>query len=237
MLETGLAASCPGTSQTSAHLRNRFRYDALSAITLLLLAIPATQSQAEPMLKLHLQPVANRAIPEPISVEDYRGTLQWGYERLSFIAPGGEIRWDAWTDPSYIGIAQTAMRLVEQTAVGNRACNDFFARMPGGKTFAELWQATGPERIQISFSPGPSGTWRAATYAFTAPYEWTITEITVKLGPASVASAMVHEATRSNGVGADVKTAYGAERACGMRQYVLDKPLLQQLGWKPRRLD
>ena len=197
----------------------------------------APHSHAEPMLKRELQAVTGRTTPAPITVEDYHGSLQWGYERLKFIAPGGELRWDAWTDPVYIETAQAAMRLVEQAAVGNRKCNDYFALMPGGKTFDELWQATGSERIRVSFSPGPSGTWRAATYPYTAPYEWTITETTVKLGPASVASAMVHEATRTNGIGPQWRIAYGAEAACGVRSYTLDRSIMRQLGWRHWRDD
>ena len=203
----------------------------LSALVLMSISM-SFASHAEPMLKREIQPVTDRVTPSPIPVEDYHGSLQMGYERVKFIAPGGELRWDAWTDPAYIKIAQEAMTLVEQTAVGNRKCNDYFALMPEGKTFDELWHATGPRRIRISFSPGPSGTWRAATYPYTAPFEWTIAETTVKLGPASVASAMVHEATRSNGVGPQWRIAYGAEAACGVRSYILNRSVMQQLGWR-----
>lgn len=202
------------------------------AIALACTLAAGVSAHAEPMLKFGLQPVASRSTPAPLAVEDYHGSLQTGYEHLNFIAPGGELRWDAWTNPAYIETARAALAQVERIAVGNQHCNDYFTRMPGGKTFDEIWHATGPERIRISFSPGSSGTWRAATYAYTAPYEWTITESAVKLGPASVASAMVHEATRSNGVGSQWQLAYGAETVCGMRSFVLNRAIMQQLGWR-----
>jgi hypothetical protein len=74
--------------------------------------------------------------------------------------------------------------------------------------------------------------WRAATYGTSLPFDWTITENTVLLGPASVASAMVHEASRTNGSGADVQTAYGAEVACGVRQFIINRPVMEKLGWR-----
>ena len=209
----------------------KYAYLELMVLALMLGSINVN-AQAEPQLKLMQQPVAGRITPEPISVEDYHGSLQAGYERLKFIAPGGELRWDAWTDSAYIETARAALSLINEQVVGNRECNDYFATMPEGKTFDQIWQATGAERVHVSFSPGPSGTWRAATYTYTAPYEWTITENTVRLGPVSVASAMVHEATRTNGVGAEWQLAYGAEAACGVRPFILNRAIMQQLGWR-----
>jgi hypothetical protein len=188
---------------------------------------------AEPMLKLLNQPVSGRITPEPMVIEDYHGKLQRGYETIHFVAPGGELRWDAWIDPDYIEVARQAMQMVGQKAVGNEACNRYFREnMPGGRSFDEIWQATGPQRIRISFSAGPSGAWRAATYPYKAPYEWTITENTVKFGPQSVASAMVHEATRTNGVGPEFRIAYGAATACGTREFMLTRTIMRRLGWQ-----
>lgn len=217
------------TQAVIAHLRR-------AALVLGLLIAAAVN--AEPQLQLPTQQPALRATPAPFTVPDYQGSLAQGYRMIYFIAPGGELRWNAWTDPSYIAIAREAMRLVEQRAIANPACNRFFAeRMPGGKTFTQLWHADGPNRIRISFSPGPSGTWRAATYRDSAPFDWTISETAVRLGPESVASAMVHEATRSNGIGPEVAIAYGAERVCGMAHFLLTERLIRQLGWKilPKR--
>ena len=188
---------------------------------------------AEPLLHLPGQKVSQRTTPAPFAVAEYHGVLQQGYQRLGFIAPGGELRWQAWTEPRYIDVARAAMALVERRALPSESCNRFFAeRMPGGRTLSELWHATGSSRIRISFSPGPSGVWRAATYASSAPFEWTITETTVLLGPESVASAMVHEATRSNGVASEYGLAYDAERVCGMAHFLLTEPLIRRFGWR-----
>lgn len=130
------------------------------------------------------------------------------------------------------------MRLIEQRAVGNRRCNRFFRNnMPKGKSFDQIWQGKGLERIRVSFSPGPSGIWRAATYGESTPYEWTVTEIAVRMGVESVASAMVHEATRTNGIGAEGGIAYQAESICGMRHFMLTPQLIQQFGWRSKRAD
>ena len=217
-------------SALTAVLTLRFRRIFGVFLTMTLLPLTAT---TEPLLKLVAQPVAGRITPESFEVADYQGTLQMGYDRFEYIAPGGTIRWEAWTDPAAIATVREAMQIVAEKALDNPRCDAYFAdNMPGGKTFSQIWNAQGPERIQVSFSPGPSATWRAATYGNSAPYEWTITEATVLLGPESIASALVHEATRTNGIGPEFQIAYGAEAACGVRSYILTRGLIQQLGWK-----
>ena len=193
---------------------------------------------AEPLLKVSAQPVSNRTIPLPFEVDDYKGTLHWGHEKITFTTPGGIIRWNAWTNTDYIAVAKHAMKIVENRAISNSRCNHFFAKkMPAGKTLTEIWHANGPERIQISFSPGPSGIWRAATYGVSAPYEWTITENAVKLGPENIASAMLHEATRTNGIGGGKNQyiAYQAENICGMQQFILNMKFIKKLGWQIKK--
>ena len=135
-----------------------------------LLIFPLFQpGMAEPMLKLLNQPVTGRITPPPMTIDDYHGKIQRRYEIIRFIAPGGELRWNAWENPDYIALVRAAMQLVEERALNNEACNHYFSqRMSRGKTFSEIWNADGPERIRISFSPGSSGTWRAATYT---PFE------------------------------------------------------------------
>ena len=186
---------------------------------------------AAPFLRLTLQSVANRTLPPPIPVSDFQGAIPLGYGKLHFIAPGGVLRWDTWSNPHYIAAAQAALRLIEQRAVGNARCNNYFAGMAKGKTFDQIWNGTGPTRIHISFSPGPSGTWRAASSPYSAPFEWTITEPTVKLGPESIASAMLLEATRANSVGPQWQIAFGAEEACGVPAPVLSEGIVHRLGW------
>ena len=206
-----------------------------SSIIFIVIAIFSMTCTAEPTLKTSAQTVSNRAIPAPFDVDDYKGTLKWGQDKIRFVAPGGTIKWEAWQDKNHIETAKQAMEIITNRALSSARCNHFFAsKMPRGKTFAEIWHATGPERIQISFSPGPSGVWRAATYGNSSPYEWTITENTVKLGPESIASAMLHEATRTNGIGGgkDQYIAYQAEHVCGMRQFILNMTFIKTLGWK-----
>ena len=209
----------------------------ISAITLM---NTSTACLAEPVFKVTSQLVIARAIPPPFVVDDYQGVLKWGHEKITFSAPGGVIRWDAWDDPHYLSQAEKAVYIVQKRALNNSRCNHFFAtKMPAGKTFAEIWRATGEKRIRISFSPGSSGVWRAATYGRSAPYEWTITETAVKLGPESIASAMVHEATRTNGIGGgkDQYIAYQAERVCGMKQFIFNISIIKQLGWEIENIE
>ena len=206
-------------------MRLRLRYLSL------ILSVLWNTALAEPWLHQTVQPVIARAIPESFRVEDYVGMLQWGPQRIRYMAPGGIITWQAWEDEQAIQIVRQGMALVAEKAVGNPRCNDYFAQMPRSKTFDQIWRGQGQEQIRISYSPGPSGMWRAATYGSSLPFDWTITETTVRLGPESVASALVHEASRTNGVGADFKTAYGAEVACGMRQFILNRTVIETLGW------
>jgi hypothetical protein len=198
----------------------------------LILSVILHVAQAEPRLRLPDQPVSIRTNPEPFVVDDYEGVIRWGPQRIRFTAPGGSITWQVWENETYIAIITSAMQLIAQKALGNRRCNNYFAAMPRGRTFDQIWQSAGRDRIHISFSPGSSGMWRAATYGTSLPFDWTITENTVVLGPASVASAMVHEASRTNGSGADVKTAYSAEVACGMQQFIINRPVMEKLGWR-----
>lgn len=205
-----------------------------SAAAVLLMGLAATAG-AEPLFHLPNQPVLGRMSPAPFSVEDFHGTLNWGYDRVSYTAPGGMLRWNAWTEADYLATATQALQWVEQRAVGDERCNRFFQQMPRAMSFDEIWHGKGPERIRISFSPGPAGIWRAATYGDSAPYEWTITETTVRMGVESVASALVHEATRTNGIGAEARIAYQAESACGIRHFLLTPQLVSQFGWRSER--
>lgn len=193
----------------------------------------AAEVDAEPQLKMSKQPVNGRITPAPKVIEDYIGNLQRGFGNMTFIAPGGELRWDAWSEPNYIRAVRAAMQIVEQRALGNPLCNHFFReQMPRGLSFDQIWNAEGAQRIRISFSPGSSGTWRAATYPYSAPYEWTITETTVLLGTESIASALVHEATRTNGIGPEYAIATRAEKVCGMQQFALNLAVVRRLGWE-----
>jgi len=136
-------------------------------------------------------------------------------------------------NPDHIAVVQKAIRLIERRALSNSACNEYFSsQMPGGNSFAQIWNAVGANRIRISFSPGPAGVWRAATYGNTAPFDWTITETTVSLGPESVASALVHEATRTNGIGPEYAVAFRAERVCGMAHFLLTERTVRDLKWR-----
>lgn len=185
---------------------------------------------AEPYLHLPLQAVTSRAAPLPVPIDPHRGSFKWGNEWVELIALGGELRWEPWTRPMFVAEVLNAMRLVENRAVGNEWCNRYFSQfMPNGRTLKEIWNATGAQRIRISFSPGPSGMWRAGTHA-SAPFDWTVTENAVRLGPESIASALVHEATRTNGVTHERHVAYGAARACHTSPYVLSEQMLESLG-------
>lgn len=206
------------------------------SVVALWLGLAAATVEAEPLFHLPNQPVSGRMSPAPFDVEAYHGTLNWGYDRVSFTAPGGVLRWNAWIDAEYLTIAKQALQVVEQRAVGNARCNRYFReQMPRAKSFDQIWHGKGPERIRISFSPGPAGIWRTATYGESAPYEWTITETTVRMGVESVASALVHEATRTNGIGAEARIAYQAESACGIRHFLLTPQLVSQFGWRSER--
>jgi hypothetical protein len=223
-------------SHSKDRISEQFRIDNLVAVTLLALwlgILPLSETAAAPQLKTLEQPAAGRITPASRVIEDYTGSLQTGFGSVTFIAPGGELRWDAWTHPDHIQMILVAMQIVEQRALGNPLCNRYFReRMPGGRSFDQIWNAGGAQRIRISFSPGNSGTWRAATYPYSAPYEWTITETTVMLGAESIASAMVHEATRTNGIGPEYAVAARAEQICGMQQFMLSLPTIRRLGWK-----
>lgn len=188
-------------------------------------------SHAGPVLRLTPQPAPEYPLPAPVPVKDFQGAIPTGYGRLHFIAPGGMVRWEIWDKPRYIATAQAALRLIEERALGNRQCNDYFALMPKGKTFDQIWNGAGMMQIHISFSPGPSGTWRAAAASYTSPFEWTITESTVRLGPASVASALLLEATRTNSIGPQWTISFGAEAFCGLPSPVLNRDKIHRMGW------
>lgn len=214
----------------------RLRRKKIQRLILFALISQTTLTSAEPMLHRDVNTVTERVTPKPFYVEDYKGKLTQRYGEIEFTAPGGMVRWDPWTSHRYIGVVISAMRIVEERALGNSYCNAFFREsMPKRRSLSEIWHATDAQQIRISFSPGPSALWRAATYGETSPYEWTITETTVLMGPESVASAMVHEATRTNGIGPETAVAYNAETACAMMSYVLNEPLVRKFKWDRKR--
>jgi hypothetical protein len=83
------------------------RFRGICGVFLTMTLLPFTTT-ADPLLKLVAQPVAGRATPESFEVADYQGTLQMGYDRFEYIAPGGTIRWEAWTDPAAMSVTRLA---------------------------------------------------------------------------------------------------------------------------------
>lgn len=208
----------------------------LGVLSILSVLFTVTSATAQPELHLPSKLISQRTFPASFKIDDYKGTIQRGTRQIQYFAPGGRVSWQPWTNLEHIAVVAKAIQIVERRAVKNKACNSYFAnQMPRGNSFAQIWNATGSDRIRISYSAGFSGIWRAATYGNSAPFDWTVTESTVKLGPESVASALVHEATRTNGVGSKYAIAFRAERVCGMVSFLVTEKVIRDLGWQITR--
>jgi hypothetical protein len=107
-------------------------------------------------------------------------------------------------------VLQKAMEILKNNVNGWKPCNDCFSKLPGGRTFDDIFA---DDTIWISYCPDN------ANYGFTnavSGKEITICELAFRWGMWTVCGTLVHEMGHTNGAGTTDHAAEGTLLCCGL---------------------
>jgi hypothetical protein len=121
-------------------------------------------------------------------------------------------KWDPYSDAKVLSTLKAALHILRHNIRGMRPCNDCFKRLPGGRTFQEVFDDA---TVFVSFDP--SGPDSGATDSVGGK-EITISAKEFRVGRWSVAATLVHELAHVNGAGiAPSIEAESTLNCCGLR--------------------
>ena len=122
---------------------------------------------------------------------------------------GDGTRWDPYTDPKIRKILDQALFILRNNVRGARPCDRCFSRLPGGRTFADVFDDAS---VFISFDPAGPNSGRTDSVG---GREVTIGASEFRIGRWSVAATIVHELAHVNGAGIATADAENTLRCCG----------------------
>jgi hypothetical protein len=122
-------------------------------------------------------------------------------------------RWDPYDDPKLLRTLERALFILRHNVRGMRPCDNCFRRLPGGRSFTEVFDDAA---VVISFDPG--GPFSGRTDAV-GGNEVTIAASEFRIGRWSVAATIVHELAHVNGAPADTADAESMLNCCGFRAH------------------
>jgi hypothetical protein len=120
--------------------------------------------------------------------------------------PGG-FTYDHYTDEKFIKTLKRAMHIIELRIRGHNPCNEAFRALPGGRSFADVWDDA---NVWINFDPSRKG----GRYGATRGNDVTITAYSLAMGHWTVAATLVHELAHVNGAPGTTHAAEGTLRSC-----------------------
>jgi hypothetical protein len=117
--------------------------------------------------------------------------------------------WGPYTDDKILATLKAALFILKHNIREMRPCNDCFKRLPGGRSFQEVFDDA---TVFLSFDPsGPDS-------GATTGNEITIGASEFKVGRWSVAATLVHELAHVNGAGGSPSMdAENTLNCCGLR--------------------
>jgi hypothetical protein len=118
-------------------------------------------------------------------------------------------RWDAYSDAKIKHILDQALFILRHNVRGSRPCDDCFSRLPGGRTFTDVFD---DPSVFVSFDP--SGPFPATTDSV-GGREVSINASEFRIGRWSVAATLVHELAHVNGADTVSADAENTLRCCG----------------------
>jgi hypothetical protein len=122
--------------------------------------------------------------------------------------------WDPYSDPKIKHTLERALFILKHNVRNMRPCDDCFKRLPGGRTFTEVFDDS---TVFISFDP--SGPASGATNQVSGK-EITISIREFRVGRWSVAATLVHELAHVNGApGVPSPLAESMLNCCGFRAH------------------
>ena len=119
-------------------------------------------------------------------------------------------KWDPYTDKNVLDTLKRALFILKHNIRGMRPCNDCFKKLPGGRSFQDVFDDA---TVFISFDP--SGPDSGATDD--NGKDITISASEFKVGRWSVAATLVHELAHVNGAAGDNMDAENTLNCCGLK--------------------
>ena len=118
-------------------------------------------------------------------------------------------------DARRVGLIKSAMSWIQEAVIASKecsaGCDAAFQKLPGGKTFSEMWQ---DQQIWISFLKTPD------TKTFGQAVRWgrdlAVSYGSFRLGWKMVAATLVHEIAHLNGAPDDTTEAEDTLLSCGL---------------------
>jgi hypothetical protein len=123
----------------------------------------------------------------------------------------GEFRYWEYSNETALKILKRAIFILDHNLKGFRPCNDCFQKLPGGRTFDEVWADTS---VWINFDPREPG-WYGN--AMIGGKELSLTMEAFKRGRWWVAGTLVHELAHINGAPTTTTDADDVLLCCGLK--------------------
>ena len=109
--------------------------------------------------------------------------------------PNSGWEWHPFSDKHEVHVIKQAIWIIENRIRGFRPCNKAFQKLPGGRTFDDVWNDAS---VWISRDPGN----QQGRFGATLGNEVTITRFSLRMGRWTTAATLVHELAHVNGAGA-----------------------------------
>ncbi len=124
----------------------------------------------------------------------------------------GNRYWE-YTDKKALRILKQAAFILQNNVRGMRPCNKCFQKLPGGKTFDDIWA---DDSVWINYEPRTDRGWYGVTHGVSGK-DVSISESAFKIGRWWVAGTLVHELAHVNGAPIDTGAADGTLLCCGLK--------------------
>jgi hypothetical protein len=128
-----------------------------------------------------------------------------------FTSAGGNRYWP-YTDAKVKKILEDAIFIIEHNVKKMDSCNKCFKKLPGGKTFEEIWN---DDTVWINYEPRNRG-WYGVTHGVGGK-DISIAQIAFNKGRWWVAGTLVHELAHVDGAPATTTAADDTLLECGLK--------------------
>jgi hypothetical protein len=133
---------------------------------------------------------------------------------------GGRVRFTSVDDSRFweyankesLAILKKAFWIIKTNVRGLRPCNDCFARLPGGRTFTEVWD---DNSVWINHEPRADVDFFGATIRTSLIV--TVSQRAFNMGTWFVVSTLVHELAHINGATGSTSDAEDTLPPCGLK--------------------
>lgn len=131
-------------------------------------------------------------------------------------------QWLPYTDQKMLANLKLAISIIDSKIKHSNSCNDAFKKLPGKKTFLQVWN---DDSVWISFDPNRKGiTWAVML----SKKHITLSAYTLAMGPWHAAATLVHELAHVNDAPHDDKQAEGVLLSCLLKS-LHDPEIIGQL--------